>query len=52
MMDTTCIRQGCLVTAFTPFTVYCRTGRQTGLDNVIVTKAEGAGIHASIHEGT
>lgn len=52
MMDTMCIRQGYLVTTFTLFTVYCRTERQTGSDNMIVTKAEGAGIHASVHEGT
>ena len=52
MMDTMCIRQGYLVTTFTLFTVYCRTDRQTVSDNMIVTKAEGAGIHASVHEGT
>lgn len=52
MMDTMCIRQGYLVTTFTLFTVYCRTERQTGSDNMTVTKAEGAGIHASVHEGT
>lgn len=52
MMDATCIGQGCLVTTFTLFAVYCRTERQTGSDNVIVTKAEGAAVHASIHEDT